>query len=233
MDYLKPAIFGENWSPSRYKVLPYFGPEKEIVIHPRTQKILDLGCANGWNMSRFSQYGKAAVGIDVEMNRLKLARQNGDVAFASGLRLPFPDQSFDLIYIQHVLHHIDDVPAALREVHRCLKPTGWLFLVETVEDNPLIHLGRTVQPSWRGDAITARFRYDQLTQQLQDAGFSVSIREQYSVLFWAWEILPDRWSQLEKLTPFFVTLELGLQQFLNRFSAHAFWAAQPMSASRP
>ena len=55
MDYRKPVTFGENWSPSRYKVLPYFAVEKTLLTQPGINRILDLGCANGWNMSRFAQ----------------------------------------------------------------------------------------------------------------------------------------------------------------------------------
>ena len=33
MDYRKPAVFGENWSPERYQVLPYFAAEREALQH--------------------------------------------------------------------------------------------------------------------------------------------------------------------------------------------------------
>ena len=120
MDYRKPVTFGENWSPSRYKVLPYFAVEKQVFLRASTPKILDLGCAAGWNMSRFKQYGRSPIGIDVVPDRVQLAAHHGPVAIASGLDLPFPSETFDIIYIQHVLHHIGDVAQALREVRRCL-----------------------------------------------------------------------------------------------------------------
>lgn len=228
MDYRKPVVFGENWSPSRYKVLPYFAVEKALLTQPGVERILDMGCAAGWNMSRFVQYGRKPMGLDVVPERVKWARQHGPVMVASGLQLPLADQSCDVIYIQHVLHHIGDVALALQEVRRCLRPRGHLFLVETVEDNPIIRWGRSLHPSWLGDAVNARFTFAGLRAALHKAGFQVGEAGQYSVIFWLWEILPDHFPFLEKLTPLFVVLERLVVRWARPQSAHCFIVAQPV-----
>ena len=161
-------------------------------LRPDNARILDLGCAAGWNMSRFSQYGCRPVGLDIVPERVRLARVHGPVLLASGLQLPFAAGSLDCIYIQHVLHHIGDVDQALAEVWRCLRPAGTLFLVETVEDNPLIRAGRRLYPRWLGDEINVSFTYQGLQERLKAAGFCLRQGQQYSVLFWLWEILPDQ-----------------------------------------
>lgn len=226
MDYRKPAVFGENWSSSRYEVLPYFAAERATLTRPDIQRILEIGCGNGWNMSRFAQYGRVAYGLDAVPERVELARTHGPALLADGLRLPFADGSLDMIYIQHVLHHIGDVDRALAEVRRCLRPGGVLFLVETVEDNPIIHWGRRLYPSWLGDEINAPFTFADLAMQLADSGFRVHQAGQYSVLFWLWEILPDQIPAMEKLTPLFVPLERLLQRVARRYGAHCYLVAE-------
>ena len=226
MDYRKPKVFGENWSPSRYAVLPYFTAEREVLT--AEQRILDLGCASGWNMSRFLQYGlpkSNLYGLDVVPERVQLATQFGHIMLGSGLELPLPDGALDVIYIQHVLHHIGDVDRALQEVRRCLRPNGTLFLIETTEDNPLIRWGRRLYPKWLGDEINAPFRFAGLQESLRAHGFVVQQAQQYSVLFWVWEILPDQFPLFEKLTPLFVALERLLVRLFRRQSAHCFFVA--------
>lgn len=225
MDYRKPVIFGQNWSSSRYRVLPYFGPEKATLTQPGVTRILDLGCAAGWNMSRFCQYGCAPLGLDVVLERVRLARQHGPVMVASGLAVPLAAGSLDVVYVQHVLHHIGDAPAALAEAWRCLKPGGVLFLVETVEDSPLIHWGRRIHASWRGDPVNVRFTLAELQTWVETAGFRVTEVSQYSVLFWLWEIGPDRWEWLERVTPLFVRLEEAAARRWRRYGAHCYLTA--------
>lgn len=226
MDYRKPAVFGENWSPSRYNVLPYFAAERSIVARPDIRRILEIGCGNGWNMSRFAQYGRVAYGLDAVPERVELAMAHGPALLADGLCLPFADESLDMIYIQHVLHHIGDVERALEEVRRCLRPGGVLFLVETVEDNPIIRWGRRLYPSWLGDEVNAPFTFAGLATQLAEGGFRVHKAGQYSVLFWLWEILPDQIPAMEKLTPLVVPVEKWLQRVARRYSAHCYLVAE-------
>lgn len=225
MDYRKPAIFGENWSPSRYQVLPYFAVEREVLARPDMTRILEIGCGNGWNMSRFAQQGRVAYGLDAVPERVALAAAHGPALLADGLRLPIADGSLDLIYIQHVLHHIGDVNRALTEVRRCLRPGGVLFLIETVEDSPIIHWGRRLHSSWLGDEINVHFTFAEAAMMLSESGFRVQQAGQYSVLFWLWEVLPDQIPALEKLTPLAVRVEQGLQRTMRGLSAHCYLVA--------
>ncbi len=58
--------------------------------------------------------------------------------------IPFPDNSFDVIYCSHVLEHVDDDRNALQELRRVLTDDGWLALIvpitaeQTFEDPSVI-----------------------------------------------------------------------------------------------
>jgi SAM-dependent methyltransferase len=43
-------------------------------------------------------------------------------------RVPFADESFDVIYASHVLEHVEDDTGAMREFRRVLRPGGWAIL---------------------------------------------------------------------------------------------------------
>lgn len=104
--------------------------------------ILDIGCGVGhWGRALLPHLPATSTltGIDPEPQWIEQARA---IAAARGLssrttytqsrveHLPFADNSFDLVTCQTVLIHLADVPAALSEMIRVLRPGGLLLAVE-------------------------------------------------------------------------------------------------------
>ncbi len=63
-------------------------------------------------------------------------------------KLDFPDESFDLVFGGALLHHLD-LPVAIAEIQRVLKPGGKMVFWEPLRLNPLAMIVRAVTPKYR------------------------------------------------------------------------------------
>jgi SAM-dependent methyltransferase len=94
---------------------------------PPTARVLDVGCGTGANGPVLATRGALAIGIDASPVPLGLGRSQGSHTArlrGDAARLPFEDDSFDLVVALDVLEHLDDDLAAARELRRVLRPGG-------------------------------------------------------------------------------------------------------------
>ena len=85
------------------------------------QSVLDVGTGSGLFAEQFAVRGLRITGLDVNPEMLAVAQQyvpGGKFQEGVAEKLPFPDGSFDLVYMGLLLHETDDTQAALREAHR-------------------------------------------------------------------------------------------------------------------
>jgi len=103
------------------------GSDEEAAAAPK-RRILDLGCGTGTMLAHLRQFGDAE-GVDADERAVAFCHARGEdrVRRLETERLPFADSAFDLVTALDVLEHIEDDRAALREVHRVLKPGGVLL----------------------------------------------------------------------------------------------------------
>jgi ubiquinone/menaquinone biosynthesis C-methylase UbiE len=105
----------------------------------RGKRCLDAGCGGGRGSILMAEAGASeVVGVDLSPTNVdsstKRAAQKGlsNVRFQreSLASLPFPDESFDIVWCNGVLHHTADPDQGLKEITRVLKPGGrmWLYL---------------------------------------------------------------------------------------------------------
>src|SRR5262244_4540498 len=97
----------------------------------RGLKVLEIGCGLGTDGAQFAAAGADYTGIDLTQASIELARKRfelsglkGEFWVADAERLDFAAETFDLVYSHGVLHHTPDIEAAVREIHRVLKPAG-------------------------------------------------------------------------------------------------------------
>ena len=119
----------------RYNVQPYkydFIPTVAGFSESKGKTVLEIGCSVGTDLSQFAKNGAIVTGIDLTEEGIKLAKKRfevlglqGTLMTADAENLPFPDNSFDIVYSFGVLHHTPNTKHAINnEVFRVLKPGG-------------------------------------------------------------------------------------------------------------
>ncbi|HJS23097.1 MAG TPA: class I SAM-dependent methyltransferase [Pyrinomonadaceae bacterium] len=106
-------------------------PAAAGFAHTKDLAVLEVGCGLGTDGAQFAKAGARYTGIDLTDAAIELAKRRfelfnltGTFRVADAEHLDFPDNSFDLVYSHGVLHHTPDTAAAVREIHRVLRPGG-------------------------------------------------------------------------------------------------------------
>jgi len=146
-----------------------------------TDHLLDVGSGLGGPARYFAaRFGCRVSGIDLTEEFCEVARhltrllgQDERVDFHAGnaLAMPFADVRFDGAYSMNVSMNIADKAAFYRELHRVLKPGGWLLLSEIAQGSG----DELVYPTpWAASAQASFLATPQQTEQgLLAAGFEV------------------------------------------------------------
>jgi len=153
------------------------------------EHVLDIGSGPGllaYDMAAAVGPGGRVCGIDlsaavVAMSARRCAEQPWvEFRTADAAQLPFPDASFDAAVSTQVYEFLPDIPVALAELHRVLRPGGRAVILDTDYGSLVLH---TEHPSRMARVLSA---WDQhfahanlprtLSRQLRDAGFRLRER---------------------------------------------------------
>lgn len=95
--------------------------------------VLDIGCGTGTHLNIYRKAGCRSFGIDLSPAMLNVAQKKvGDLTRGDASRMPFPDESFDLVTAMLIFH---EMPAALRapvlaQARRVTKRSGRLLIID-------------------------------------------------------------------------------------------------------
>ena len=94
---------------------------------PSAGRILELGGGNGFQAACLVAWGHRVVSID--MGAARWTEQHFPVIPYDGIRLPFRDEVFDVIFSSNVLEHVVDCRALLLETRRVMRADGFALHV--------------------------------------------------------------------------------------------------------
>lgn len=145
------------------------------------RKILDIGCASGWFLSRLKHYFPKAtcVGVDVYKEAILYGKKRYPylrLHHADGHTLSFPNNSVDVIVCCEMLEHVENPKKVLLEIKRILSKDG-IAVVEMDTGNVLFqivwfcwtHLKHGV---WK-DAHIQTFNTKKLENIIKQNGFTI------------------------------------------------------------
>ncbi len=145
------------------------------AVDPRPgQEILDVAGGTGASAVPLTRAGSWVVVCDISEGMLEVGRLNHpgiQFVWGSATELPFEDDSFDAVTISFGIRNVEDVPLALREMHRVTKPGGRLVICEFSQPVPVarpvhsLYLN-VVAPTIAQLASPAGAAYDYLSESI-------------------------------------------------------------------
>jgi len=99
------------------------------ALEGKVKKILDIGCGTGFSTRELIRMGET-VGLDRKRSFLRAAKASEVEILVRGdaLHLPFKEETFDLVCMYDLIHHLKEPEGALSEANRVLKRRGYFFV---------------------------------------------------------------------------------------------------------
>lgn len=207
-----PELFSEKYeinylsllSPVNMFLLRRRKKALEIAGNIKGQKILDVGCGSGVFMMEFIKRGATVIGIDYSQKMLDLAKKEFQkykipknkykLIKADAKKLPFKDNSFDLILATGLTDYMTDQDDKkfIHEAARVLKKNGKLIVSFPIDKSPFSFIRSGIgleirQKFFKLPPIHNDFSIEKINDYLEKAGMKV--KQSHKIFSTMWLIL--------------------------------------------
>ncbi|WP_322103542.1 class I SAM-dependent methyltransferase [Paraburkholderia sp. J41] len=152
--------------------------------------VLDMGCGAGHASFAVAPHVREVVAYDIAAPMLETVEAAAKARGLTTVRtqqgaaesLPFADARFDWAVTRMSAHHWRDVPRALREAHRVLKPGGRIQFIDIAGiDDPLYDTHIQAIELLRDASHIRDYRADEWVAMLDAAGFDAQVTERWRI----------------------------------------------------
>lgn len=179
--YLNSAVHAEGVE---------FARMQQLIRQHNIQRLLDIGCGGGHATYQLAGQVRDMMAYDLvtdmvdlvirESHRRGLTHVSGEVGCAE--QLPFADHSFDGIVSRFSAHHWQDVPQALRQMRRVLRPHGLCLIVDIVgHSHPVINNFLQTIETIRDPSHVRDYSLSEWLALTEQAGFTVQSVEKHRI----------------------------------------------------
>lgn len=165
---------------------------RRVPIQP-SDRVLDIGCGTGALLrSLCRRYPRIELtGVDASAEMLAIAAeklgQGARLCLAGAQRLPFRDETFDLVVSTSALHYFRDPACVLAEMRRVVRPQGRIALTDWCRD---FWTSRLLDQALRrfNAAHYRSYTLAQCAEMLQKAGLYLELLDRYKI-DWLWGLM--------------------------------------------
>lgn len=138
ISYYQPYSNNAKWAKRYLEIAPLKASRTIKLLRKyknKDAKVLDCGSGIGLSLYYLSKFYKNIIGIDVDQQNIRIAKKqfnklgcNTKIILYDGKKLPYRDNTFDLIISMEVWEHVKNPDIMLSEIRRVLKPGGILHI---------------------------------------------------------------------------------------------------------
>jgi 2-polyprenyl-3-methyl-5-hydroxy-6-metoxy-1,4-benzoquinol methylase len=110
-------------TPEHLKAIRAYELDVVLEMLPQKGRLLEIGAGAGWQTQDLDRRGYDVSAIDLPSSNYRENRVNS-VTDYDGKRIPFEDNTFDIVFSSNVLEHIPHIYEFQKEIHRVLRPDG-------------------------------------------------------------------------------------------------------------